>query len=58
VPDPANAAGSNYDDCAGWLAAVFELDSAAYQRVVQGWAGPHARRKNLWLAITKRQLPL
>jgi len=58
VPDPANAAGSNYDDCAEWLAAVFELDSAAYQRVVQGWARPHARRKNLWLAITKRQLPL
>jgi hypothetical protein len=58
VPDPAKATGSNYDDCAEWLAAVFELDSAAYQRVVRGWAGPHARRKNLWLAITRRQLPL
>jgi hypothetical protein len=58
VPDPADATGSNYDDCAEWLAAVFELDSAAYQRVVRGWAGPHARRKNLWLAITRRQLPL
>ena len=55
---PACATGSNYDDCAEWLAAVFELDSAAYQRVVRGWAGPHARRKNLWLAITRRQLPL
>ncbi len=58
VPDPANAIGSNYDDCAEWLAVVFELDPAAYQRVVRGWAGPHARRKNLWLAITRRQLPL
>ncbi|MFQ5830661.1 MAG: hypothetical protein ACE5JD_16135 [Candidatus Methylomirabilia bacterium] len=58
VPEPANATGSNYDDCAGWLAAVFELDSGAYQRVVRGWAGQHARRKNLWLAITRRQLPL
>ncbi len=58
VPDPANAVGANYDECAEWLAAVFELDSVAYQRVVRGWAGPHARRKNLWLAITKRQLPL
>jgi len=58
VPDPARAPGSNYDDCAEWLAAVFELDSAAYRRVVQGWAGPHARRKNLWLAITGRHLPL
>ena len=58
VPDPANATGSNYDDCAEWLAAVFELDTAVYQRVVRGWAGPHARRKNLWLAITRRQLPL
>ena len=58
VPDPASATGSNYDDCAEWLAAVFELDSAAYQRVVRGWAGPHARRKNLWLAITRKSLPL
>ncbi|MFQ5827879.1 MAG: hypothetical protein ACE5JD_01805 [Candidatus Methylomirabilia bacterium] len=57
VPDPANATGSNYDDCAEWLAAVFELDSAAYRRVVRGWAGRHARRKNLWRAITRRQLP-
>ena len=58
MPDPATAPGSNYDDCAEWLAAVFELDPAAYRRVVQGWAGPHARRKNLWLAITGRDLPL
>lgn len=58
VPDPASATGSNYDDCAEWLAAVFELDSAAYQRMVQGWAGPHARRKNLWHAITRKRLPL
>jgi hypothetical protein len=57
VPDPASAVGSNYDDCAEWLAAVFELDSAVYQRVVQGWAGPHARRRNLWLAIARKQLP-
>lgn len=58
VPDPARAAGSNYDDCAEWLAAVFELDSTAYQRLVHAWAGSHARRKNLWLAITRKRLPL
>jgi len=58
VPDPANAVGSKYDECAEWLAAVFELDTVAYQRVVRGWAVSHARRKNLWLAITRRQLPL
>ena len=58
VPDPASATGSNYDNCAEWLAAVFELDPAAYQRVVRGWAGSHARRKNLWRAITRKQLPL
>ena len=57
VPDPASATGSHYDDCAEWLAAVFELDSAAYRCVVQGWAGPHARRKNLWLAIARKHLP-
>ncbi len=57
VPDPATATGSNYDDCAEWLAAVFELDSTVYQRIVRGWAVAHARRKNLWLAITRRQLP-
>ena len=58
VPDPATGSGSNYDDCAEWLAAVFELDSIAYQQIVRGWAAAHARRKNLWLAIRKRQLPL
>jgi hypothetical protein len=58
MPDPASATGSNYDDCADWLAAVFELDSAAYRQVVQAWAGPHARRRNLWLAITRKRLPL
>ena len=58
VPDPASATGSNYDDCAEWLGAVFELDPAAYRRLVQGWADTHARRKNLWLAITGRHLPL
>jgi hypothetical protein len=57
VPDPASAAGSNYDDCGEWLAALFELDSAVYLRVVQGWAGPHARRRNLWRAIARKQLP-
>ena len=58
VPDPATATASTYDDCAEWLAAVFELDSTAYQRVVQAWVGPHGRRKNLWLAITRKRLPL
>ena len=58
APDPAGATGSNYDDCAEWLAAVFELDPTAYQRLVHAWAGSHARRKNLWLAITRKRLPL
>jgi len=58
VPDPASGVRSNYDECAEWLAAVFELDAVAYQRIVRGWAVPHARRKNLWLAITRRRLPL
>jgi hypothetical protein len=58
VPDPASATGSSYDDCAEWLAAVFELDSEAYQQLLHEWAGPHARRRNLWLAITRKRLPL
>jgi hypothetical protein len=58
VPDPASGTGSNYDDYAEWLAVVFELDSTAYQRLVHAWAGPHARRRNLWLAITRKRLPL
>jgi hypothetical protein len=58
VPDPARATGSNYDDCAEWLAAAFELDSTAYERLVRAWAGPHARRRNLWQAIARKHLPL
>ena len=57
-PDPAAATGSNYDACVDWLAVVFELDAGAYHQVVRRWAGPHARRKNLWRANTRRNLPL
>ena len=58
VPDPAIARGSNYEHCAEWLAAVFELDAAAYRRIVRGWTTAHGRRKNLWLALARRKLPL
>ena len=53
---PATASGSNYDDRAQWLAALFELDSVAYQRIVRGWAAAHARLKNLRLAIAHEAL--
>ena len=56
LPDPATASGSNYDDCAQWLAALLELDSVANQRIVVGWAAAHARLKNLRLAITQEAL--
>ncbi len=58
VPDPARTAGSNYNDCAEWLAIAFELDSTAYESLVRAWAGPHARRRNLWQAIARKRLPL
>jgi hypothetical protein len=58
VPDPAQARGSSYGDCADWAAAVFELDRQAYDRIVLSWSKSHKRRRNLWQALKKKQLPL
>ncbi|MBI5628227.1 MAG: hypothetical protein HY953_04855, partial [Candidatus Rokubacteria bacterium] len=38
--------------------ATARRTDTAYQRLVRAWAGPHARRRNLWLAITRKRLPL
>jgi hypothetical protein len=57
VPDPANAFGSNYDDCAGWMAVVLELNPEAYQRILRAWSVKHKLRRNLWRAFQERNLP-
>ncbi len=51
VPDPANAHKANYEHHARWLAAINELDTAAYQNVVSQWKQDHNRRRNLWKAV-------
>jgi hypothetical protein len=58
VPDPAQARGSYYGDCADWAAAVFDLDRQAYGRIVRSWSDSHRRRRNLWQALKERQLPI
>jgi hypothetical protein len=57
VPDPAQAGGSEYSECADWLKAVFELNPKEFQRIVQRWRVEHKRRRNLWKAIAERGLP-
>lgn len=54
IPDPGHGGGSNYDDCAAWIAAIMEVDQSAGQAVVRQWRADHKRRRNLWAALAKR----
>lgn len=54
IPDPGHGGGSNYDDCAAWIAAIMEVDQSAGQAVVRQWRTDHKRRRNLWAALAKR----
>jgi hypothetical protein len=54
IPDPGRGGGSNYDDCASWVAAIIEVDQAAGQALVRQWGVDHKRRRNLWVALAKR----
>jgi hypothetical protein len=58
VPDPSAAHGSNYEDCAEWMAGILELDPAAYRTILTAWSVAHKRRRNLWQAFATRRLPL
>ncbi|MEW6741827.1 MAG: hypothetical protein AB1486_03625 [Planctomycetota bacterium] len=53
VPDPRS---SDYESCAAWLAAVKELDPTSFGRIINDWSVTHRRRKNLWSALSKRNL--
>lgn len=57
VPDPGSAFGSDYSQCADWLAALCELNATAYRRMLADWTTRHARRRNLWRDIDARKLP-
>ena len=54
IPDPGRGGGSNYNDCAAWVAAIVEVEQAAGQAVVRQWGVDHKRRRNLWAALAKR----
>jgi hypothetical protein len=52
VPDPGEGRGSNYDDCAKWVAAIVEIDRPAAEVILRRWAADHRRRRNLWTALS------
>ncbi len=56
VPDPADNHGSHYEEHAAWLAVVRELNPAACNEVMASWHSQHARRRNLWAALTSAGL--
>ncbi|MBE3111389.1 MAG: hypothetical protein IMZ46_12945, partial [Acidobacteria bacterium] len=55
VPDPGAAHGSNYEDCAEWIAGILELDPAAYGTILAAWSVAHKRRRNLWRALAAKR---
>jgi len=58
VPDPGTARSSHYDACAEWMAAIFELDPAAYEQIRAAWSVTHKARRNLWRALAAKRLPV
>ena len=58
VPDPRTARSSHYDACAEWMAAIFELDPAAYEQIRAAWSVTHKARRNLWRALAAKRLPV
>jgi hypothetical protein len=58
VPDPAQAGGSDYSYNVRWLAALCELDTAGYRKLLNRWKELHKRRRNLWKSIQEHRLPL
>jgi hypothetical protein len=58
VPDPAQTANSSYEHSVDWLAAVLEQNTRSYKKIVSEWAVIHRRRRNLWKALAKKNLPL
>ncbi len=49
---------SNYECSADWLAAVLELNTRSYEQIVSEWVATHRRRRNLWKALAKKNLPV
>ncbi len=51
VPDPSEAAKSDYTVQARWLLAVYELNKPAGRKILKDWKLCHRRRRNLWKAL-------
>jgi hypothetical protein len=58
VPDPARSSKSSYEYHAAWLAVVNELNPAACRAIIGHWKVDHKKRRNLWLAIKAKKLPV
>jgi hypothetical protein len=58
VPDPARSSKSSYEDHAAWLAVVNELNPAACKAIIDHWKVDHKKRRNLWLALKAKKLPM
>jgi hypothetical protein len=57
VPDPSSMHGSNYRECAEWMAAVHELVPEECRKLLRRWKEAHPRRRNLWQALSAQGLP-
>jgi hypothetical protein len=58
VPDPARSSNSFYEDHAAWLEVVNELNPAACRAIIEHWKIDHKKRRNLWLALKAKKLPV
>ena len=57
VPDPAASRG-DYETCADWVQALWELNSTSLKQLLREWSVSHHRRRNLWRALEAKGLSM
>ncbi|MBW1803955.1 MAG: hypothetical protein JRJ85_24880 [Deltaproteobacteria bacterium] len=58
VPDPAKVHKSVYEEHACWAQALFEMNRNEYSGLITQWRKKHNRRRNLWIEMKARHLPI
>jgi hypothetical protein len=56
VPNPGGS-GSYYQESALWMKALFEVNPAAYAKLLGKWKTEHRRRRNLWADMVAAGCP-
>lgn len=58
VPDPGCVKGADYNACADWARALWEINPPSCEHLLARWSVVHQRRRNLWRTLRTKGLPI